>query len=435
MVTFDFNLNILAIIFLAAALLAGIVILIWGLAPQRRTGKQPLYREPEPDSEEVFLSEEAEESSVSEDTEEIESAQSSESSDESEEVAVPMLPKISVIAYTPAENELLDGFIESVSGQDYPNVELVLVVDAGLETRDMLMEKYSDVANLYLTFMPPGSQNLSRHKLAITLGMKAAKGEVALITDSNSLIPSRRWLSGMMQPFLESRFISVVLGVCHPGSVGASGLKGLYRRWYAANTTMQWIGYALDGKPYRGDGMNLAFRRRVFFDHKGFASTVSIHGGADDLFVKEISDAGNTCVVLSPDTILTADRGVASSKVFIERRASHDFTSKWLPRGPFMRAGLLSSMQWLLLAGCVAGSILSLPNLLGAAIGLLLLLCFFATEIIIWSRGYNVLFPSSTWFSTPLFLLWKPIGNFCFRMRHRSERIKNYTWRLPHTRS
>lgn len=444
--------SLVSIVCLATAIIAGVIAITAGLWPQRRTGRESAYEEPDftddvptdyhsfqpADNittfnlEKDFHSNDEAGRGAVEDSEESTAEGNTESprNPAAEPAPEPQreLPMASVIAFTPEDSGLLDDFIQAVSAQDYPRFEIILVLDAGMETRDMLVEKYSRVPNLYLTFIPPGSQNLSRRKLAITLGMKAARGDVAVLTSSVCHIPSDRWLGEMMIPFIKEESTDVALGFCRPDSFGAKGLKGIYRCWYWANTSMQWIGYALRGKPYRGDGLNLAFRRSVFFDHKGYAGSINLHSGDDDLFVNEITDSDNTRVVLSPATILTVLWGESASKMWTDRRERHDFTSRWLPRGPFLRAGLLSWSQWLLFGGCVAGAVASLPEFFAAIAAVVILTGFFIAETIIWSHGYRVIAPARTFRSTPWLLLWRPLGDGIFRFRHRHERIRNYTW-------
>lgn len=445
MITFTSDITLISIAGAAFALIFAIIALVCGLAPQRRVGRvlETLtedytneFQDEEPISEEAETESEDGETTAEEvtATEELSAEEAQVEQTETQVEMTPTavdtsaFPMVTVIAYTPEDGELLEEFIESVIGQDYPNFELVLVLDAGAETRAMFVEKYADIKNLYLTFIPPGSQNLSRRKLATTLGMKAAKGEIAVTTSSNCRIPSTRWLSGMMAPFIESRFTEVVLGYTSLDLSEIHGARRWYREWFSATTAMQWIGFALDGHPYRGDGLNLAFRKSVFFDHKGYARTINIHDGDDDLFIDEISNASNTKVVLDRNTVLTAEWGELASKMWVARRERYDFTSRWLPRRPFLLAGLLSASQWCVLTGCVVCALAGLPNLIPAIFALLFIALFFTLEILAYRKAAAVLRATRLWWSLPVFMLWKPIGNFLFRMRHRSERVRNFTW-------
>lgn len=57
---------------------------------------------------------------------------------------------------------------------------------------------------------------------------------------------------------------------------------------------MQYLGMAIRGIPYMGVGRNLAYRRSVFFDNKGFGTHYNIISGDDDLFVNANARSKNT---------------------------------------------------------------------------------------------------------------------------------------------
>ncbi|MDE5975531.1 MAG: hypothetical protein K2G69_03175, partial [Muribaculaceae bacterium] len=281
---------------------------------------------------------------------------------------------------------------------------------------------------LYITFIPTGSHNLSRRKLALTLGIKAAKGEVVLTTTSNCIIPSSGWLSAMMRPFLENGSLEVVLGYSHMEFNHMTGPAKWYRQFDDVLTACQWLGSAIGGNPYRGDGENLAFKRRLFFEQKGYAGSIHLVNGDDDLFVNEIADDFNTEVMIAPESILSVDWGEASNRMYADLKERYQFTAMMLPFRPFLRAGLGSSMQWLAVGSAVAAALLSLPNLFPTAIGAVILLALFITEMVIYDKTARRLGASSIWGSLPLFLLWHPVGNLFFKLRHRSHRKKNFTF-------
>ena len=98
----------------------------------------------------------------------------------------------SVIIYSQGDAENLRELLETVLNQDYPAAYEVIVVNEGeagdvRDTVGMLRNRYP---NLYLTFTPEGVVNLSRKKLALTLGLKAARYDVAVLTTSAAIVPS-----------------------------------------------------------------------------------------------------------------------------------------------------------------------------------------------------------------------------------------------------
>ena len=50
---------------------------------------------------------------------------------------------------------------------------------------------------------------------------------------------------------------------------------------------LQYLTFALAKKPYMGVGRNLAYRKSLFFKHKGFAKHNHIVSGDDDLFINQ----------------------------------------------------------------------------------------------------------------------------------------------------
>ena len=49
-----------------------------------------------------------------------------------------------------------------------------------------------------------------------------------------------------------------------------------------------------------GVGRNLAYKKSLFFDNKGFASHLHLPSGDDDLFIREVSTKNNVSIALSP---------------------------------------------------------------------------------------------------------------------------------------
>ena len=93
-------------------------------------------------------------------------------SEEIPEIPDEKLPPLSIVVYTANDSENLTNFIPAVMAQDYPSFEVV-VVDASVNeyTKDVLLRFSLDYPKLYHTFIPRGTENLSRTKLAIMLGL------------------------------------------------------------------------------------------------------------------------------------------------------------------------------------------------------------------------------------------------------------------------
>ncbi|MDE5674595.1 MAG: glycosyltransferase, partial [Muribaculaceae bacterium] len=303
------------------------------------------------------------------------------------------LPKASVIVYCFSNEEALADYLEILMNQDYPDYEVILVnegsYDVSTALAERLQEKYP--CRLYVTFIPPESHNLSRRKLALTVGIKAAHGDVVVTTASNCIIPSQQWLSLMMQPFIGSDRTDVVLGYAHINFENLHGAAKWYKEFDATLTACQWLGAAINHYPYRGDSFNLAYRRHLFFEQKGYSKTLHLMNGDDDLFINDISNCTNTDVMIAPDAILTYDYGEAGNRIRNDLKERYQFTSLMLPRMPFLRAGFGSAMQWTATACGIVASVVSLPNLIPLIVACALLAVLNIFEILLYRKAARAL--------------------------------------------
>ncbi len=338
------------------------------------------------------------------------------------------LPKMSVIVFAQAEEEGLECCLNQLVRQDYPDFEIIVVCDGTHESARILSEHFTTrYPGVYITFIPPGSHNLSRRKLAFTLGIKAAKGDVVLTTESNILIPSRGWLADMARPFA-NRSVCVALGATRMDFSELTGPWRWYRQFDSTMINSRWIGHALNGDAYRGDGFNLAFRREIFFQHKGYAGSTFLHVGDDDLFVQEIASGRNAVAVTGLKNLLTTYWYDSANRVWSLRKARYSFTSRWLRKGPFVRAGFASLCQWLTLLLAVAASIVALPSLIGLCCALIALLIFWGVEIAVYRKVALRLGSVRLFWALPIFLLARPLVNAIFRFDHRESNRKIFTW-------
>ena len=90
---------------------------------------------------------------------------------------------------------------------------------------------------------------------------------------------------------------------------------------------LQYFSYALAGHPYMGVGRNLAYRKSLFFKHKGFASHLRFLSGDDDLFVNEAATAQNTRVEFSHESH-TISEPKKTSQYWSLQKQRHLSTSK-----------------------------------------------------------------------------------------------------------
>ena len=158
-----------------------------------------------------------------------------------------------------------------------------------------------------------------------------------------------------------------------------------------------------------------------------------LHSGEDDLFVNDIADSFNTAVCISPDSILTTRWGTAAKRIYNLRRSQYDFTARWLPLGPFVRSGLASLSQWIVLGAGLAAALIDLPNLIPSIAAAVIWIAFMIAETSAYRKAAVKLEATPLSAQVPIFWLVKPINNLYFRALHRSSRFKNFTWQRHKT--
>ena len=107
-------------------------------------------------------------------------------------------------------------------------------------------------------------------KFALTLGIKAAKHEYLLLTDADCKPTSKNWLSKMAANFSDVK--QIVLG--YGAYKKEKELLNTMIRFDAFHIAFQYFSFALAGETYMGVGRNLAYKKSVFFNNKGFASHI-----------------------------------------------------------------------------------------------------------------------------------------------------------------
>ena len=209
------------------------------------------------------------------------------------------LPSISVVVYAHNDAASLEQLLPLMLEQDYERYEVIVVDDGSYDdSRDVVSEMMQSYGNLRLSFSPDDTRSLSRKKLSLMIGIKAAKGDIIVTTNANCRVMSNQWLRLLARNFVAG--IDVVLGYSHYHYSRDKKPGRYYRIYDTAVTARQWVLSAVDGVPYRGVSDNLAYRRQVFFDNAGFSGSIDLRWGDDDVYVSQIANGGNTRLELSP---------------------------------------------------------------------------------------------------------------------------------------
>jgi cellulose synthase/poly-beta-1,6-N-acetylglucosamine synthase-like glycosyltransferase len=250
----------------------------------------------------------------------------------------------SIIICAKDEDHNLSEFLPLILFQDYPQYEVVVVNDCSWDnTADVLREfqkkpEYSE--RLKVITIKEDEKYTHGKKFALMVGIKGAKYEHLLFTDADCKPLSNQWLKKMMQNF--SPETEIVIG--YSKYEKHHGLLNKLIRFDAFHIAMQYLSFAMAGRPYMGTGRNLAYKKNLFFKHKGFASHYHIESGDDDLFINQAATKTNTRTEISPESF-TVSRVKKDWKGWVEQKRRHLTTWKEYKLSDKIRLGVYQFAQ------------------------------------------------------------------------------------------
>ena len=230
---------------------------------------------------------------------------------------------VSVIICARNEADNLERYLPAVLSQDYPDYETIVVNDCSNDNTDELLGRYlKEYNHLRTTSISEDKKFAHGKKLAVTIGIKAAKHEILIFTDADCQPASDQWLTRLQQRLTKEK--SIVLG--YGGYFRRKNFLNSYIRYDTMMIAWQYFSYALAGYPYMGVGRNLAYRKSLFFASKGFATHYHLLSGDDDLFVNENANKLNTAIEYSPESH-TRSEAKKTLKEWIKQKRRHLTTS------------------------------------------------------------------------------------------------------------
>lgn len=225
---------------------------------------------------------------------------------------------VSVIICAKNEYQNLLKNLPLVLEQDYPEYEVLVVNDASdddsIELLNSLSRKYP---HLKIFDLERNLNFFTGKKFPLALGIKSAKYEILLLTDADCRPNSPYWIREITKNFVGNT--EVVLG--YGAYRKTVGFLNQLIRYDAFLIAMQYMSFALAGRPYMGVGRNLSYKRDLFYQAKGFTSHYKLKSGDDDLFINRVARKSNTRIQVTPDshTVSTAKTSLISW-IFQKRR-------------------------------------------------------------------------------------------------------------------
>lgn len=338
------------------------------------------------------------------------------------------VPPVSVIVFTHNDAEGLTEVLSQIKGQDYPAPLDVIVVNDGKEESvgDIVASMGASWPELRITFTPTSVRNVSRRKLAVTLGLKAAMYDAVVLVTSSSRIDSPYWLRRMTAPFADPE-CEVVVGYAYPDPEADHRWGALVRAHESLIGAVHYLGAALTGMPYRGDGDNLAYRRSKFFVMRGFSNSLNLHYGDDDIFVCDAAEENNVRVAVSTQAqVRVINEDPVATYRFKQYR--YGYTARYCSRGRTRLYTLVFVLMWIwlaLLIPAVAGGYSSIPVLVMAGVSCLVL---WVPLMVVWYKLSCALNSRHMLWSVPWLIMTRPLRNILGRWRASRVHAKHFAW-------
>ncbi len=239
---------------------------------------------------------------------------------------------VSVIICARNEQENLEKYLPSILNQKYPDYEVIVVNDCSEDESEFVLERLQKkYSHLRTTTIKQDDKFYHSKKLALTIGIKAAKNELLLLTDADCQTESDMWIDKMQERFTNKK--DIVLG--YGGYFREKKLINNLIRFDTLFIAIQYLTFAAARKPYMGVGRNLAYKKSIFFKNKGFAKHHHLESGDDDLFISEVANKNNTVVQIDHLAITRSVAEESFSNWFKQKRRHtttgiyYRFGTKW----------------------------------------------------------------------------------------------------------
>ncbi|REJ83755.1 MAG: glycosyltransferase [Bacteroidetes bacterium] len=230
---------------------------------------------------------------------------------------------VSIVICARNEKVNLEKNLPAILDQVYPELEVIVVNDCSWDSSGELLEEFArNYPRLKVVTLVEQEKYKHGKKFALTIGIKAAKYDLLLLTDADCMPQSRNWCSSFQHHFSDGT--EIVLG--YGAYKKESGLLNKLIRFDTMIIAMQYLSSAIAGNAYMGVGRNMAYRKSLFFRNKGFASHNHLLSGDDDLFVNQNANKTNVKIEINQDAFTLSEPRKTFSGWF-DQKVRHMSTS------------------------------------------------------------------------------------------------------------
>ena len=240
------------------------------------------------------------------------------------------LPNVTVLVLANNNAQALDAHLPLLLTQDYPAAyEVVVVGEQGDLNVETVVKQFSQNKHLYATYIPPRSLFMSKKKLAVALGVKAAHYDWVLLLDSNCHPVSDTWLKSMASHM--DIDANLVIGYSNYDEETKS-----YYRFDRLRNDCYLLRCAQRSIAYRANGVNIAFRKSEFIKDDGYRGNLHLVNGEYDFIVNKYARTDSARIAIDEDAWIREEK--PTPKVWHDRNICYANVRKYLERSFGIRA-------------------------------------------------------------------------------------------------
>lgn len=247
-------------------------------------------------------------------------------------------PSISIVVTARNYEPELKENLPAILGQDYPDFEVVVVDDCSFDkTSECLATMKLTYSNLKTTSIKQVTD--FSNALAVSMGIRAASKEWVVFLHPQCKLSDPGWLNSYSKNLREG--INFVFGYSR-----LNYKKGFFNNLVCYNNFYYYLfcgGAIRVGSIYPYSPINLAYRRKIFFEKKGFAGQLDSRLCENEMFASKLALKTDTCFVPEGQSVVDVE-GNSGWKDWVNLRKNHLLLKKEFSVGKrfYMRLDVLT---------------------------------------------------------------------------------------------
>ena len=231
------------------------------------------------------------------------------------------LPSISIIVAMKDEQKNAATCLKALLNQDYPEdlLQIIIVDDLSQDATPQILSEFEAISSQIKVIRQKSvPEGISRKKQALSRAVAEARGEILLFTDADC-VPTPGWAKSLVSYFdYETGFVagfSPILDETNSWLGRVQAIDSLAAAVVA-------LGSIKNGGAITCSGRNMAYRREVYEDVRGFEKILHSVSGDDDLFLQLVHRETDWRInfATGPGSIVPSFQSKSLRKIFRQKR-------------------------------------------------------------------------------------------------------------------